>query len=513
MTIKKRFTSGLSGIVGSALLTLLAAPVVLADDTEIFVQQPSTVTAPNIMLIMDTSGSMGTLVNTTTSYVPTTSYAGTGTCSGIATSGWVYYSTGNNPPACNSNQYMTSTQQKCADANGALGATGAGSYGPANLIRWVSNGGGATPWRWRRNSFNNAQVGDVECEADSVTSPYPRAQSFLTNAEKGSSTSAYTATASQSYWAPANSPSLQQYRLFSANYVVYYNQFRTVSLGTRMSIMQDAATQLLGSLTGVNVGLMRYSNNSGSGDFRASGGYVVEAVSPIATSRANLIATVNGFSANGYTPLSETLFEAERYFSGGAVLFGNSSVPGTSVAASRLPATPTGANYDSPAEFSCQKNYVVYLTDGLPTADSEANVAINALPNFGALGGSCLAAGSGPDSSWPDSGLCLGALAQYMFNADLRSGSGNPAGKQNVRSYFIGLGSDFVDSSNQLNAAYSYLDNAATRGGGSAYQAGDLTELNDTLNKIFADIHRRTQSFAAPAVGVNEIQTRWRRTG
>jgi type IV pilus assembly protein PilY1 len=91
-----------------------------------------------------------------------------------------------------------------------------------------------------------------------------------------------------------------------------------------------------------------------------------------------------------------------------------------------------------------------------------------------------------------------------MFNGDLRSDVTGPAGKQNVRSYFIGLGSDFVDSNtNQLNAAFGYLDTAATRGGGKAFQANDLNDLTTVLDKITNEITKDAASFAAPTVGVN----------
>jgi len=506
MNTPKHLRPGLTMCLTGALLAVGCASVAFADDTEIFVGQTTTAASPNIMFIMDTSGSMGTNVVTTAPFDPASDYVGrgTGACSGL--SGHVFYATGSTVPRCNSNAWFPVANQLCSAATAVLSDGGTGVYGPDNLIRWRGNSGNR---RWQSGNFNGSGASDVDCQSDSALSPYPTARSYLTGAEQSSAAGVYTTNANESYWRAANSPSLTSYRLYSANYVVWNEQFRSTTLGTRMSIMQNAATQMLNALTGVNVGLMRYSDNAGGGDGRggdylASGGYVVNAVSPIESARASLISTVNGFTANGYTPLSETLFEAYRYYSGGPVLFGNSSSPGRSVAASRNPATATGANYESPADYSCQKNYVVYLTDGLPTADSEANAAIQALPNFNALGGSCLAAGSGPDSGWRDSGLCLGALAQYMFNADLRPGSSDPPGNQNVRSYFIGLGSDFVDSStNQLNAAFSYLNTAAARGGGQAYQANDLGDLTMVLDDIVSSIVTDAQSFAAPTVGVN----------
>ena len=60
------------------------------------------------------------------------------------------------------------------------------------------------------------------------------------------------------------------------------------------------------------------------------------------------------------------LFRSATKLSGGV------SVANPSVAASRL-ASPSTSTYKTPITYSCQKNYIVYLTDGDPTQDSDAN--------------------------------------------------------------------------------------------------------------------------------------------
>ena len=262
--------------------------------------------------------------------------------------------------------------------------------------------------------------------------------------------------------------------------------------------MQEAATRLLSKLSGVNVGLMRYSRNGGSGDLEARGGMVAYPVSPIEANRQALIDAVNSWDADGFTPLSETLFEAYRYFTGGGVGFGNISVPFHSVAGSRNPPQNDGANYESPADFSCQPNYIVYLTDGLPTSDAESNGDIQGLTDFATLGGACDAANSGPDRDWPNSGLCLAALARYMFNADMRT---DVASKQNVTSYWIGFGSDVAGG-----AARDYLDRAALAGSGgksSVYLASSSEELTNVLTGLSLGILQTNTTFSAPTVAVN----------
>ena len=487
----RNFKSRILGLSAGVAVMLGGSLAAFADDSEIYLGPSNSTRLPNIMFIFDTSGSMGTQVTTTTPYDAGQSYAGTGSCSGLGSK--VFFVSGNQqgtPPGCNSGNSFDFSKLKCAVARTPMSSAGSGIYQDA-LIRW---GGNNANKQWNK-SLTVANGTDVECLADNgIDGDLAAGLAYPKTGTVNSTNGVWSATSGQSYWVAG---ARTVYTLYSGKYVAWYNQFRTTVLGTRMSIMQQAATGMLDSLTGVNVGLMRYSDNGGAGDLLARGGMVAYPVSPVEANRTNLQAIINGYSPGGYTPLSETLYESYLYYSGNPVYFGSFSSPSLSVASSRDPSNL--ANYKSPADQSC-KNYVVYLTDGLPTADSEANTLINGLPSFSSLGGSCLAPGSGPDTNWPNSGLCLGAMAQYMFKGDLRPS----AGQQNVRSFFIGLGSDFVDSStNQLNAAYTYLSSAASRGGGEAFQANDLSDLTQVLTKITAGILDDTATLTAPTVAVN----------
>ena len=85
----------------AATVLVLGSTTANADDTEIFRGNPSNLAAPNIMLILDTSGSMGSNTISPVPYDPNFTYAGTGNCSGIANR--VYWSTNNTVPDCDSN--------------------------------------------------------------------------------------------------------------------------------------------------------------------------------------------------------------------------------------------------------------------------------------------------------------------------------------------------------------------------------------------------------------------------
>jgi type IV pilus assembly protein PilY1 len=481
----------------AATVLVLGSATANADDTEIFRGNPSNLAAPNIMLILDTSGSMGSNTISPIPYDRNFTYAGTGDCSGIANR--VYWSTNNTVPGCDSGNWFDIGFLKCQAALSAtaLGTGGSGAY----LDRFVRWRGSSTSRTWQTLS-NNSNPREVECRADNGTDgnltasdPYPR---IPFNSNNTSTNGVWTSTAGNSVWTNNNAGTIAT--LYSGNYISYYEQFRVPSVLTRMDVMKDAATRLLSALNGVNVGLMRYSRNGNEadGDLAAEGGMVAYPISPIDTNRQQLIDAVNSWNASGFTPLSETLFEAYRYFTGGAVGFGDTSVPFLSVAESRNPATADGDNYESPADFSCQKNYIVYLTDGLPTSDGQSNTDIQALTDFATLGGTCDAANSGPEPDWPNSGLCLVPLAGYMYNADLR---GTIDSKQNVTSYWIGFGSDVAGGD-----ALDYLNRTAQAGSGgqhNAFLANDAESLTTVLTGLALQILQTSTTFTAPTVAVN----------
>jgi type IV pilus assembly protein PilY1 len=472
-----------------------------ADDSEIYISQANT--APNILLILDTSGSMQGQVTTQPAYDSTIDYVAkaNGVCAGIGDR--VYFSTGDDqgtPPACDSGAFVSTANMRCSAATAALGSS-SGTYTGDRFTQWRKsmrdNDGNNRSWR----TVNDGSDGPIDCRNDG--SPYPDR-----NASAATDTPSYSNSENDSYWLN-NGGGGSSATLYSANFIAYYNQFRTQQvLGTRLSVMQQAARNLLNSVTNVNVGLMRYSVNTNDAN---GGGMVMAPVAPIETNRAQLIALIDAFLPYGSTPLSETYYEAHQYFSGGSVKFGNTSqvcsatAPTNggvttnctgiisnyfSVAGSRAGGSPTGANYATPITDPCQKNYIVYLTDGEPTSDSKANDDISRLPEFTSLvPGGCAANGQG---------RCLGALAEYLFERDLRSGL---MGTQNVTTYFIGFGSAF--GSNTSNEAFQYLQNAAIRGGGDAYQAGDLSDLSRVFTNIFNSISSTTATLTAPTVAVN----------
>jgi type IV pilus assembly protein PilY1 len=464
-------------LIGTVLAFMCGAPA-LADDTEIFLGQNNTGVKPNILFILDTSGSMDTdVVTENAPYDPLQIYGGS------CRSDRVYWVRDDGtpilPPTCEAASYVSATNFKCKTARDVFPVAGFYSATRAAQFSTIN-----TRWEQLRSTTTTL---DVECRADAgidgdgvnLTRLWARDNATKWTANSGN----------QITWNANNTN--RNYIFYSYNYLNWYNNPSTFTSKSRLETVQDVASSLLQNLSGVNVGLMRYSNNNNNGcddTTSAEGGMVTFAVSDIdaGTNRTDVINTLKSYNASGCTPLSETLYEANQYFSGQVWDYGKNAMskPGTSspsVAASRL---ADGKTYKTPMQFSCQKNYIVYLTDGEPTADTTADAKIQGLPGFNTVvGAQCDGTGDGH---------CLDDLAQYMYKEDLQP---NMPGNQNVTSYWIGFGPDVTGS--------ALLQTTAQRGGGQFYNAENTVGLTAVLSSIVTEILRTNTTFTAPSVSVN----------
>ncbi len=534
-------TQKLNLLFTTTILTMLIGSPVWADDTEIFFGGGSSSANgnPNIMLILDTSGSMQELVPSRTAYDPDTTYSGNCSNSNVYFSKQTTDSNGNSTtviPLCSAGgavsnssltlSYISKTSFRCSTATNSGGAFETSGYLLDAGIRWITKGtqvgSGSTTytyaWDDDMNPSNSSSTtrgtttnytftkGDIACQSNNYNGNYP-------NNNSPTSTTQWTGNSNSSYWPPSTSAGVAtQFIFYSANYLNYYAS-TTTTYSSRLSIVQTAAKNLIDSLSNVNVGLMRY-------DTQGTGGMVMAQAQDVATGRSNLKNEIDTWTAAGNTPLTETLSEAFRYFTGDTVNFGNNSYKCTvtdtaftgcpssklqlakSVAASRSNGSLSDTRYNSPMDYSCQKNYVVYLTDGLPTSDTGADTYIKALDSTNSKSSACYSSDSAiwtslgvTDPGSTSGGTCLKKLTSYMYRNDL---STSLSDTQNVTSYFVGFGSDVSTGS-----AFTYLKDAAVAGGGNAYAATDLTTLTNTLNTIVLGIRDDSATFTSPSVAVN----------
>lgn len=446
----------------STMLTLGLCSSLLADDTEVYTSFGTLASQvrPNIIFIIDTSGSMNTDVTITTTngtYDPGTTY--TGSCS----SSRVYWSDNGTPPTCSTNQYIDAGANTCSDSFVPLGSSGTGFYN-GRMARYRSSRRGGDRW----DTFSTSSHSDkVECKPD-----------WGVHGENASSTDLYPADENNGGpWRATETSAINWdrtgavYTLYSANYLNWRASSATTTTQTRLEIVQEVFADILNSTSDINIALMRFDDKSSSAN---DGGYFIMPMEVLGNpNRASYIAHVNAMTAGGMTPLSETMYEAYLYYRGDNVMFGNSTSPRTNVGT-----VLNGGQYVSPIEYQCQKNFVVLLTDGEPTYDTSADSAIESLSGFSTVTGasSC-------------SGNCLDELAQYMYTKDCRD---NLDGKQNVITYTIGF------HTNQ-----ALLQNAATKGGGKYYTAETGVQLTDALLAILTEVRAINTTFTAPAVSVN----------
>lgn len=466
-------------VVGASWALASGLPA-LADDTELFVgRAPGAQARPNILFVIDNSGTMGALVATQERYDGAVVYPAAGGCDANR----VYWRTSTGePPTCDTNNYFDLAALTCERARIAFAT--AGHYTDV-MAQWdPSSGGGGRRWEAiaadRKDDY-------VECRSDhgvhgngDAADRWARAPD-ASGAPWGNESQALAWSA-----APAN----HLYTLYSGNYLSWA-QGPTVQR-SRLAVVQDVARDVLATISGVNVGLAHFNRNTSSS---SNGGRIAFALEDVETARASLQAAIDALTPDGATPLTETLYEAAQYYLGGPVTYGFDGAH-----AARAP--NDASLYQSPIVDSCQKSFIVLLTDGEPARDEDANGMIAGLADFPddtarpprpsrtfpeLTGTTCAVEPSAPELE-PAGGECLAALAEFLAAGDL---SPLP-GRQTVSTYTVGFA---IDS--------PLLVATAERGAGRYYTAGDTATLANALTSTVTSILAEATTFTAPAVAVN----------
>lgn len=197
---------------------------------------------------------------------------------------------------------------------------------------------------------------------------------------------------------------------------------------------------------------------------------------------------IKALRGDSNTPLAETYYEITRYFRGMRPYYSYAGAPTT---------------YTSPIQYRCQKNFGVFITDGLPTYDrtfptNDPEDVLNtsrSLPNW-----DLNAANDGANLSGDGEGdtLYLDDLAKFAYDIDMRRSSSTPAtdltgrswdndgfAQQNMTTYTIGF-----------TAANQMLIDAAdnNHGHGKYFQTNDSAGLNSALSLALSDIYAKAGS-------------------
>lgn len=182
----------------------------------------------------------------------------------------------------------------------------------------------------------------------------------------------------------------------------------------------------------------------------ANGGRLLGFVDEYKTGKTDIFNALSSFKNDSWSPLAETLYEAGVYFQGGVSLI-------------------TGTSYSgrSPVQYYCQRNYVLIISDGVPTKDNHP-----ALSSMGNLAG----------------------VAKSLYEMDLSGG--NYDKKQNI-----------TVSTICFSANNPLMEETARQGGGNYFYVYSSQSFEAALQIFITDVLEHSVSYVAPVVPISQMET------
>jgi type IV pilus assembly protein PilY1 len=451
------------------MLALTVGAPALADDTELLLVTPATAQnhKPNILFILDTSGSMDTEELTAVPYDSAQDY-GSGACD----TSKFYWTDVDVIPDCNTtNRIINGGVFHCQFARNQM--QGIGSYS-GTMVQYRDGGkdgtgSGSSQWQYLAAGYNSSSV---ECQEDSGIHGDGRSTHLWAAAGSDLPDEYTNNIKNELSWGSA--PRNLDYTVYSGNYLNWRNSPAT-ALIQRIDIVKAVVSAVMKSITNVNVGIQRFNDTEG--------GPIIQGLVDIDTNRTSVLNAINSLNADGFTPLSEVMYEAALYWRGMDAHYGELINEWPTDPGALKSAAGTPESYQQPETNVCSKNYNVMLSDGQPNQDATAEILTPTLPNISAALGYTPCDNAGTDGS------CLDDITEYLSKEDIDTVL---AGDQYVITHTIGFAQDIP-----------VLRSAAERSGGTYFQADDVESLALALLNIVGDINARNLSFSAPAVSVN----------
>ena len=445
------------------VLALIGGTPVWADDTELLLVTPGSNSNPfnaNILLILDSSGSMGTSVETNKPYDSTIPY------SGSCDADLMYWSRTGSLPSCSANNERVVQKASFVCKKARRQILGIGLF-QGVMVQYRADNTGALRWNTLAQKFTTELV---ECQADSGFSGDGNGDGSQVYARAGTDVAQYTDNPDlEVAW--GSFPASESYTIFDGNYLNWRATPEKITL-SRMDVVKVATKIAMDSINSSNIGIMRFNE--------FDGGPVIQGMIDLDSNRAMLATVIDGITADGRTPLAETLYESALYWLGAPAHYGELISEHTTDPNALISTLPEV--YKAPKSPVCTKNYNVLLTDGEPVDDFDAQSLAPTLPNFAARLGRAACIGT-------NTGDCLDDIAEYLSIPDLQP---LEKGDQFVTTHTIGFTIDLP-----------ILKNAAAVSGGDYYLADDVENLTLALLKIFEEANEQELAFTSPAVAVN----------
>ena len=310
---------------------------------------------------------------------------------------------------------------------------------------------------------------------------------------------------------------------FTATFAKYQRSRTTAARDT----LRDVVCQV-NQAGNVRFGMAEFRLPGGSND--PNGGFVVVPIhnytdtyslngSAVLTHGQQLDNYFQAIQGATWTPLAESLFQVYTYFMSRTA----ANLPKGKDNATKFPLytykTNVTGNWGDvgsgsavppdPVQYSCQKNFVIIITDGEPTMDNfaNANTSDNTSQGFsnviskliGTYAGDVATAPygtvpkvQGPDCVDPPSSNCalyLDDVAAFMHNNDFRP---DLSGTQTIDVYTVGF-----TTSPQAN---DLLAKTAAKGGGLFFHSDTPDQLAGAIVSDITDIIQKSQSFTAATV-------------
>ncbi len=260
-----------------------------------------------------------------------------------------------------------------------------------------------------------------------------------------------------------------------------------------------ALLSVVGSLSNqFNVGLMMFTRTG------VTGGYVRSAVRQMT---ANIGATIGNKTRllNQITALDPTgdavpqadgkvglvLYEAYLYFAGKDSRSGRPAGTTDGQAQADPGAYLSGGIYRSPITESCQKNFIIYISNGQTKADVTAKDLLTAIGGNGSSSITLPSDLNGQQSVEADE------YAQFFSNNDC---NGTVAGIQTVTTYVLEVSPPTVGQGPHWTAL---MKSMASQGKGKYFLATSATTVAATLNSIFEEVQAVNSVFASSTLPVS----------
>lgn len=279
-------------------------------------------------------------------------------------------------------------------------------------------------------------------------------------------TKAYTPSSFNRFW--PTSPSLTlvasdngEDGIYPGNYLnwLYFHataaQRTAAPRQTRIQLLKVVLSDLIFRSERLDFGLTIFQNDHGGSIIGKCG-----------VNHNSLLAQIAGITANAWTPLAEATETILDYF----------SISG-----------PT-----APITVPCQYNFLIVVTDGMPTMDMDVSLYLQDADGDGQDPGNCTTLGTGYPNSFNCSSY-FDDVVYYMAHRDLRP---DMDGDQNIITYVVGYDIDTP-----------LLQSAAEKGDGLFFKATNATGLRQSLEYAVQDILRRISAGSAVAVVSTEQGT------